>query len=95
MARLIDDADYDAGETDLVENLKSETSGQFKNLITLMMFDHFYALAHSLYKAMKGAGTDELTLIEILCTATNQELELIKEAYSQGCTKLPSAYFFN
>merc|ERR1712227_253427 len=39
--------------------------------------------ARVLRKAMRGPGTDEETLIELLCTRTNAGIEAIKEAYSE------------
>ena len=39
--------------------------------------------ARQLRKAMKGVGTDESTLIEIICTKTNGQLETIKETYTE------------
>ena len=32
---------------------------------------------------MKGLGTDEETLLEIICTKTNEQLEIIKEKYNE------------
>lgn len=40
--------------------------------------------ARKLYEAMKGLGTDEDILIEILCTRTNAQLKEIRAAYSKN-----------
>ncbi len=40
--------------------------------------------AHDLNKAIEGMGTDEATLIDILCTKNNAEMNELKSAYKQS-----------
>ncbi|CAH8577091.1 Annexin A6 [Schistosoma haematobium] len=66
---------------DLIENFKSELSGHFYDTMEALCLSSYEFDARELYRAMKGAGTNESILIEILCTRTNYQLKKIKEAY--------------
>ena len=48
--------------------------------------------ATSVKNAVKGAGTDEAALIEVICTRTNEELTAAKEAYKK-CVHLVCVCF--
>ncbi|XP_010122789.1 PREDICTED: annexin A7 isoform X1 [Chlamydotis macqueenii] len=66
---------------DLIKDLKSELSGNVEELILALFMPSTYYDAWSLRHAMKGAGTQERVLIEILCTRTNQEIRDIVNCY--------------
>ncbi|XP_017063702.1 annexin B11 isoform X1 [Drosophila eugracilis] len=66
---------------DLIEDIKSETSGNFEKLLVGLLrpiVDYYCA---ELNDAMAGLGTDEEVLIEILCTLSNMEIYTIKNQY--------------
>jgi annexin A7/11 len=68
---------------DLIEDLKSELGGHFEDAIVALMIPPVDYLCKQLHKAMEGMGTDEHTLIEILCSKSNKEVGDIVTAYER------------
>ena len=66
---------------ELLEDIKSALRGNFRRTVMDLFRTPQERDATYLYKAMKGAGTDDETVIEILCSRSNIELEKIKEEY--------------
>ncbi|XP_066469617.1 annexin A6 isoform X2 [Tiliqua scincoides] len=72
---------------DLMADLKSELGGPLAKVILGLMMTPAQYDAKQLKKAMEGAGTDESTLIEILATRNNQEIQAINAAYKEAYHK--------
>ena len=68
---------------DLIKDIKSELSGDFKDTVVALFQDPVTFDCYSLNKAMKGLSTNEDTLIEILSTRNNQYISLIKKRYQE------------
>ncbi|EPQ08727.1 Germ cell-less protein-like 1 [Myotis brandtii] len=66
---------------DLIDDLKSELTGKFERVIVGMMTPTVLYDVEELRRAMKGAGTDEGCLIEILASRTPEEIRRINETY--------------
>ncbi|MCP9258922.1 Annexin [Dirofilaria immitis] len=60
-----------------------ELSGDFEDVIVGLMETPTKYDAMQLQKAMKGLGTTEITLIDILCSRNDDELEAIKNEYKE------------
>lgn len=68
---------------DLIEDIRSETSGNFENLLVSLLTPIVDFYVKELHDAMAGIGTDEDVLIEVLCTMSNYEIHTIKHAYER------------
>ncbi|XP_029287301.1 annexin A5b isoform X1 [Cottoperca gobio] len=67
--------------TDLVDKLKGELGGKFETLIVGLMTAPLAYDVSMLRNAIKGAGTDEKVLVEILASRTPQQVKDIVSAY--------------
>ncbi|XP_058507826.1 annexin A11a isoform X2 [Solea solea] len=72
---------------DLVKDLHSELSGDFRKLVMAMLKGPAEFDAYELNSAIKGAGTDEACLIEILSSRSNAEIKEINRLYKQEYKK--------
>nr|ACB56573.1 putative cuticle protein [Artemia franciscana] len=66
---------------DLIKDLKSELSGNFERAILALMHPRAEYLAMEVREAIKGAGTQEGTLVEILAPGPNDEIAAICDTY--------------
>uniref|UniRef100_H2SWN5 Annexin n=1 Tax=Takifugu rubripes TaxID=31033 RepID=H2SWN5_TAKRU len=68
---------------DLVSALKSELGGLLESLIVALMTPPIEYDASQLHKALKGAGTDDDALIEILASRTGDQIKDIIKVYKK------------
>lgn len=69
---------------DIIDDLKSELGGKFEDVIVGLMMPPEQYLCKQLYKAMDGIGTTESTLVEILCTKSNEEVRRLVSVYEDS-----------
>ncbi|XP_043979729.1 annexin A2-like [Gambusia affinis] len=67
---------------DMITALKAALSGSLETVILGLMKSTSQYDASEIRGSIKGLGTDEETLIEILCSRSNDELVEIKKVYS-------------
>jgi annexin A7/11 len=65
----------------LVQWIKGETSGHYEVLLISMIEPKADYDAILVKEAVRGLGTDDDQVIEVLCTRTNAELKAMKDAY--------------
>uniref|UniRef100_A0A8C7HHZ4 Annexin n=1 Tax=Oncorhynchus kisutch TaxID=8019 RepID=A0A8C7HHZ4_ONCKI len=70
---------------DLVSALKSELGGLFETLVVALMTPPISYDASQLHKALKGAGTDDDVLIEILASRTCAQIKDVVKVYKKEC----------
>ena len=68
---------------DLISDLKSELHGKFEDAMVALFTEPIEYDADQLRGAMKGMGTNEDTLIEIIVSRTPQQIMAIKNVYKQ------------
>ncbi|KAL4240205.1 hypothetical protein ACF0H5_000999 [Mactra antiquata] len=66
---------------DLISELKSELGGKFEDVILALMMKSEEYDAYELKRAMRGIGTDEDAMIEILCSRNNKQIQDINAEY--------------
>ncbi|MED6240803.1 hypothetical protein ATANTOWER_028386 [Ataeniobius toweri] len=68
---------------DMITALKAALSGSLETVILGLMKSTSQYDASEIRGSIKGLGTDEETLIEILCSRSNDELVEIKRVYNE------------
>uniref|UniRef100_A0A665TZP2 Annexin n=1 Tax=Echeneis naucrates TaxID=173247 RepID=A0A665TZP2_ECHNA len=68
---------------DLLSALKSELGGLLESLIVALMTPPRSYDASQLHKALKGAGTDDDVLIEILASRTGEQVKDVIKVYKK------------
>lgn len=68
---------------DLLKDFHDELSGFYREMIMALMTDPSEFAAKEVKRAVQGIGTDDRSLIELICSRTGAELRPIKEAYER------------
>ncbi|XP_078145100.1 annexin A6 isoform X1 [Centroberyx gerrardi] len=69
---------------DLIDDLKYELTGKFERLIVSLMRAPAYHDAKEIHDALKGAGTNERCLIEVLASRNNRQMHEMVAAYKDA-----------
>jgi len=81
--QLIKEAYTTLYKSDLIKDLKKALSGHFEDVVVALFSTPIDYDCFHLRKAIKGLGTDEDALIEILCTRSPNIIEQIKKRYGE------------
>lgn len=69
--------------SDLIKDLQKSLSGHFQDVVVALFYTPIDYDCFQLRKAVKGLGTDEDALIEILATRSQKDIEQIKVRYAE------------
>uniref|UniRef100_A0A4W6D179 Annexin n=1 Tax=Lates calcarifer TaxID=8187 RepID=A0A4W6D179_LATCA len=69
---------------DLIDDLKYELTGKFERLIVSLMRTPAYHDAKEIHDAVKGVGTNERCLIEVMASRTNKQIHDMVAAYKDA-----------
>jgi hypothetical protein len=86
---------HDLNGKDLVEELKSSLHRHFEDVVVALMKPLPQHFANELHRALKGPGTDECTIVEILLSLSNHGLLEVATEYNNGIFKIYPFIFIN
>jgi len=67
----------------LASFIKGDTSGSYQDLLLALIEEKFEYDAHKVKNAVKGLGTNDEELVEVICTRNNAEIKGMKDAYQK------------
>ncbi len=73
---------------DLIEDLKKETHGKLEDAFVALFTEPIEYDADTLREGMKGLGTNEDTLIEIMTSRSPQQIQAIKACYQKNIPEI-------
>jgi len=76
-----------AHNKDLIKELESETSGNFRKLLVALFRSRHAYDAMIIRDSVKGAGTDEHALIDVLAHRSNEQIAAMKESYTKDFSR--------
>jgi len=74
----------------MINDVIDDTSGSYKNILAALLMSPVEFKSDQLYCGMKGIGTTEIALSDVLTQSTNEEIQEIKQYYAKayGSNKL-------
>ena len=74
---------YNNFQKQIQDEFRANLSGNFQESMVALFFTPLDYDCYQIYKAIKGLGTNEDTLIEILATRSNERINQIKQRFQQ------------